>query len=44
MINFYKMLRFEVKDAVGITIATHGSIGRETRWGKFMLEEGAEMR
>nr|XP_029121853.1 11-beta-hydroxysteroid dehydrogenase-like 5 isoform X2 [Elaeis guineensis] len=44
VINFYETLRFEVKDAVGITIATHGSVGGETRWGKLMLEEGAEMQ
>ncbi|KAG1363640.1 11-beta-hydroxysteroid dehydrogenase-like 5 [Cocos nucifera] len=44
VINFYETLRFEVKDAVRITIATHGSVGGETRWGRLMLEEGAEMQ
>ena len=33
-----------MKDAVGITIATHGWIGGETGRGKFMIEEGAEMQ
>lgn len=42
--NFYDTLRFEVKDEVGITIATHGWIGSEMTGGKFMLEEGAEMQ
>ncbi|KAF4373175.1 hypothetical protein F8388_019357 [Cannabis sativa] len=44
LINFYETLRFEVKDEVGITIATHGWIGSEISGGKFMLEEGAEMQ
>ncbi|XP_010910399.2 11-beta-hydroxysteroid dehydrogenase B isoform X1 [Elaeis guineensis] len=44
LINFYETLRFEMKDAVGITIATHGWIGGETGRGKFMIEEGAEMQ
>lgn len=44
MINFYETLRFEVRDEVGITIATHGWIGSEISGGKFMLEEGAEMQ
>ena len=42
--NFYETLRFELKDEVGITIATCGWIGSEMTWGKFMLEEGAEMQ
>lgn len=42
--NFYETLRFELKDEVGITIATHGWIGSEMTRGKFMLEEGAEMQ
>ena len=33
--NFYETPRFEVKDDVGLKIATHG---------KFMLEDGAEMQ
>ncbi|CAA0809844.1 11-beta-hydroxysteroid dehydrogenase-like 5 [Striga hermonthica] len=37
-------LRFEVKDEVGITVATHGWIGTEIAGGKFMVEEGAEMQ
>ncbi|ONK63297.1 uncharacterized protein A4U43_C07F13510 [Asparagus officinalis] len=44
VINFYETLRFEVKDDVGITIATHGWIGSEMSSGRFMLEEGAEMQ
>ncbi|KAG2710125.1 hypothetical protein I3760_04G010400 [Carya illinoinensis] len=44
LVNFYETLRFEVKDDVGITIATHGWIGSEVTGGKFMLEEGAEMQ
>ncbi|KAK3010207.1 hypothetical protein RJ639_012471 [Escallonia herrerae] len=44
LINFYETLRFEVKDEVGITVATHGWIGAEMSRGKFMLEEGAEMQ
>lgn len=33
-----------MKDAVGITVATHGWIGTEMTRGKFMLEEGTEMQ
>ncbi|PIN01625.1 putative dehydrogenase [Handroanthus impetiginosus] len=44
LINFYETLRFEVKNEVGITIATHGWIGTEMIRGKFMVEEGAEMQ
>ncbi|KAI4324248.1 hypothetical protein L6164_023802 [Bauhinia variegata] len=44
LVNFYETLRFELKDEVGITIATHGWIGSEMTSGKFMLEEGAEMQ
>ena len=44
MISFYESLRFEVKDDVGITIATHGWIGSEMNIGRFMLEEGSEMQ
>lgn len=44
LVNFYDTLRFEVKDEVGITIATHGWIGSEMSRGKFMVEEGAEMQ
>ncbi|KAF8025470.1 hypothetical protein BT93_F2341 [Corymbia citriodora subsp. variegata] len=44
LVNFYETLRFEVRDEVGITIATHGWIGSEMTRGKFMLEEGAEMQ
>ncbi|XP_057974647.1 11-beta-hydroxysteroid dehydrogenase B isoform X2 [Malania oleifera] len=43
LVNFYETLRFELKDEVGITIATHGWIGSEMMKGKFMVEEGAEM-
>ncbi|KAG7985226.1 hypothetical protein I3843_03G014000 [Carya illinoinensis] len=39
LVNFYDTLRFEVKDDVGITIATHGRIGSEMTGGKFMLED-----
>lgn len=44
LINFYDTLRFELKDEVGVTIATHGWIGTEMSRGKFMVEEGAEMQ
>ncbi|XP_039117772.1 11-beta-hydroxysteroid dehydrogenase B [Dioscorea cayenensis subsp. rotundata] len=44
VISFYESLRFEVKDEVGITIATHGWIGSEMSTGRFMLEEGSEMQ
>ncbi|KAK8967297.1 11-beta-hydroxysteroid dehydrogenase-like 5 [Platanthera guangdongensis] len=44
VINFYETLRFELKDSVGITIATHGWIGREMNQTTFMLEEGTEMQ
>lgn len=44
MINFYDTLRYEVKDDVGITLATHGWIGGDMSRGKFMLEEGSEMQ
>ncbi|KAK1276768.1 11-beta-hydroxysteroid dehydrogenase-like 5 [Acorus gramineus] len=44
VINFYETLRFELKDDVGITIATHGWIGSEMTGGKLMIEEGAEMQ
>lgn len=44
LINFYETLRFEVKDEVGITIATHGWMGTEMTRGRFMVEEGAEMQ
>ncbi|KAL0314071.1 UNVERIFIED_CONTAM: 11-beta-hydroxysteroid dehydrogenase-like 5 [Sesamum angustifolium] len=44
LINFYETLRFEVKNEVGITVATHGWIGTEMTRGKFMVEEGAEMQ
>ncbi|KAF3447405.1 hypothetical protein FNV43_RR12591 [Rhamnella rubrinervis] len=44
LVNFYDTLRFEIKDEVGITIATHGWIGSEMTGGKFMLEEGADMQ
>jgi hypothetical protein len=37
-------LRIEVKDEVGITIATHGWIVSEMTRGKFTLDEGAEMQ
>ncbi|XP_012574379.1 11-beta-hydroxysteroid dehydrogenase B [Cicer arietinum] len=44
LINFYETLRFELKEEVGVTIATHGWIGSEMTRGKFMLEEGADMQ
>lgn len=44
LMNFYETLRFELKDEVGVTIATHGWIGSEMTRGKFMLEEGADMQ
>ncbi|KAK4352832.1 hypothetical protein RND71_028350 [Anisodus tanguticus] len=43
VINFYETLRLEVKDDVGITIATHGWVGTDITRGKFMMEEGADM-
>ncbi|XP_020575785.1 11-beta-hydroxysteroid dehydrogenase-like 5 isoform X2 [Phalaenopsis equestris] len=44
VINFYETLRLELKDDVGITIATHGWICREMNQTKFMFEEGADMQ
>lgn len=44
LVNFYETLRLEVKDDVGITIATHGWIGAELIRGKLMLDNGAEMQ
>ncbi|EYU22738.1 hypothetical protein ABFS82_03G121500 [Erythranthe guttata] len=44
LMNFYETLRFEVKDEIGITVATHGWIGTEITGGKFMVEEGADMQ
>ncbi|KAK6937976.1 Short-chain dehydrogenase/reductase SDR, partial [Dillenia turbinata] len=44
LLNFYETLRFEVRDEVGITIATHGWIGSEMTRGRFMIEDGAEMQ
>ncbi|XP_047071612.1 11-beta-hydroxysteroid dehydrogenase B-like [Lolium rigidum] len=41
VIDFYETLRYEVKDDVGITVATHGWIGGEPGAGRFALEEGA---
>jgi hypothetical protein len=41
VIDFYETLRYEVKDDVGITMATHGWIGGEPGAGRFALEEGA---
>ncbi|KAJ7982727.1 11-beta-hydroxysteroid dehydrogenase-like 5 [Quillaja saponaria] len=42
LVNFYETLRIELKDDVGVTIATHGWVGSEMTRGKFMLEEGAD--
>ncbi|CAL5438996.1 unnamed protein product [Camellia sinensis] len=44
LINFYETLRFELRDDVGITVATHGWIATEINRGKFMVEEGADMQ
>ncbi|XP_004299863.1 PREDICTED: 11-beta-hydroxysteroid dehydrogenase-like 5 [Fragaria vesca subsp. vesca] len=44
LVNFYETLRLEVRDEVGITIATHGWIVSEMSRGKFMVDEGAEMQ
>ncbi|XP_043721096.1 11-beta-hydroxysteroid dehydrogenase B-like [Telopea speciosissima] len=44
LINFYESLRFELKDDVGITVATYGWIGSEMTRGKFMVDDGAEMQ
>ena len=41
MIDFYETLRYEVKDDVGITVATHGWIGGEPGAGRLAVEEGA---
>ncbi|KAL7227974.1 hypothetical protein ACSBR1_022781 [Camellia fascicularis] len=37
LINFYETLRFELRDDVGITVATHGWIATEINRGKFMV-------
>ncbi|XAR55663.1 11-beta-hydroxysteroid dehydrogenase [Bertholletia excelsa] len=44
LINFYETLRFEVKDEVGVTVATHGWIGTEMTSGRFMVDDSAEMQ
>ncbi|XP_074321683.1 11-beta-hydroxysteroid dehydrogenase B [Silene latifolia] len=44
LVNFYETLRLEVKEDVGITIATHGWVGAELSKGKFMIDNGAEMQ
>ncbi|XP_028764637.1 11-beta-hydroxysteroid dehydrogenase-like 5 [Neltuma alba] len=44
LVNFYETLRFELKNEVGVTIATHGWIGSEMTSGKFMMEDGADMQ
>ncbi|PIA47142.1 hypothetical protein AQUCO_01400087v1 [Aquilegia coerulea] len=44
VLNFYETLRFELRDEVGITVATHGWIGSEMIGGKLTLEDGAEMQ
>ncbi|CAN6321996.1 unnamed protein product [Urochloa humidicola] len=38
VVDFYESLRYEVKDEVGVTVATHGWVGGG---GRFTLEEGA---
>lgn len=43
VINFYETLRFEVRDDVGITIASHGWVGDDSNRRNFMLEEGTEI-
>ncbi|CAN6280619.1 unnamed protein product [Urochloa humidicola] len=40
-VDFYETLRYEVKDEVGVTVATHGWVGGDAGGGKFTLEEGA---
>ncbi|CAL4928330.1 unnamed protein product [Urochloa decumbens] len=46
VVDFYETLRYEVKDDVGVTVATHGWVGGDAGGGKFTLEEGgaAEMQ
>ena len=44
LVNFYETLRFEVKNDIGITIATRGWVGGDMTGGRFLLEEGAEMQ
>ncbi|XP_021729805.1 11-beta-hydroxysteroid dehydrogenase-like 5 [Chenopodium quinoa] len=44
LVNFYETLRLEVKEDVGITIATHGWIGTDITRGKNMVDNGAEMQ
>lgn len=41
VVDFYETLRYEVKDDVGVTVATHGWVGGDAGGGKFTLEEGA---
>ncbi|KAL6636540.1 hypothetical protein ACP70R_024112 [Stipagrostis hirtigluma subsp. patula] len=41
VVDFYETLRYEVKDDVGVTVATHGWVAGEASGGKFTLEEGA---
>ncbi|CAM0877946.1 unnamed protein product [Alopecurus aequalis] len=40
--DFYETLRYEVKEDVGITVATHGWIGGEPGAGRLAIEEGAQ--
>ncbi|KAL5704067.1 11beta-hydroxysteroid dehydrogenase [Ranunculus cassubicifolius] len=44
VVNFYETLRFELRNEVGITVATHGWIGSEMISGKLLIDEGAEMQ
>nr|BAK05747.1 predicted protein [Hordeum vulgare subsp. vulgare] len=41
VVDFYETLRYEVKDEVGITVATHGWISGEPGASRFSLEENA---
>nr|CAB3492507.1 unnamed protein product [Digitaria exilis] len=43
VVDFYETLRYEVKDDVGVTVATHGWVGGDAGCGakKLTVEEGA---
>ncbi|KAG0546721.1 hypothetical protein BDA96_01G018300 [Sorghum bicolor] len=38
VVDFYETLRYEVKDEVGVTVATHGWVGGDAGGGKFTLD------
>ena len=39
MVDFYETLRYEVKEEVGVTVATHGWVGGDAGGSKFTLDQ-----